>query len=832
MKRIIILGAAALMAAAAAEAKPITPQQALSRLGSSQHKMPGKDVAEIKLAHTATTESGSPAVYVFNRPEKCGYMLLSADDCALPLLGYADEGEFAPERMPEAMKWWLSEYARQIEYANENGLGGESVMQSPSRGLREPIEPMVTAKWDQIEPYNSQAPKYGAQQTYTGCVATTMAMVMHYWKYPECGRGSINYNASTIGKRLSLDFSKKKFDWDNMLETYDTEGDYTAEQIDAVAYLMKACGYSVKMNYSTSASGALAMNIGNAMVKYFNYDPNYRYALRLSHSATEWEDMIYDNLKNVGPVLYGGSSMIGGGHSFVCDGYDGDGYFHFNWGWSGISNGYFSLDALSPSALGSGGGLGGGYNFTQDAVLGIQPPTGKPAEEKVLKLIQMGSLNAEIVGGGTESTDSIKFTLVDQAEGMWVNYNPQTMKVRFGAIFEPQGDTPGGTKSYVTADHVFPIQAGYGAGTSVIGHALALTDTDLSDGTYKVTYATLADEAGAEWNPVEAAYGYYNYVVLHKQGEVYTVENEPVGNLKILDGGLSDRTLYFACMVRPTITVENPTDIEITRGFAPILLLEQDGVDYPFFLGESVLITVPPHSQVSREWVTDMHLMQNISGISTATNFKFTYFDETTYRYYTEEYVKEMTMMPNPGLPNVAFGKNPVIPGAEVVQESVIPGTIANVYVVKDKLSIPVEAGFKLANRGVFAYNMFACAMAPDWTDEGGELEILSQAGMPMFLSTSNTDFGVELSMPYAKKGVYYLIAMAYLYGSNYIPVDSSKGIIFRLDEPSAVENVTLEEIEASTAPIYNLQGVYVGTDWESLPSGLYIRSGKKIIKR
>ena len=209
---------------------------------------------------------------------------------------------------------------------------------------------MITAMWDQIEPYNNMAPLYGSERTYTGCVATTMAMVMDYWNYPEKGQGKVSYTASTIGKRIELDFSKRKFDWDNMLRSYDIDGEYSAEQTDAVAYLMKACGYAVKMDYSTSASATLAMYIGQAMAKYFNYDPNYRYELRLHHSSSEWEQIIYDNLKNAGPVLYGGGSYLGGGHSFVCDGYDGNGFFHFNWGWSGISNGYFSLDALQPDA--------------------------------------------------------------------------------------------------------------------------------------------------------------------------------------------------------------------------------------------------------------------------------------------------------------------------------------------------------------------------------------------------------------------------------------------------------------------------------------------------
>ncbi len=821
---------AALLCAAIADAKPITPEQALARLGetAAPAKAPAKNRAGSKLVHTALTEQGEPAVYVFNQPNRSGYVLVAADDCALPLLGYADEGEFSTDRMPDAMKWWIGEYARQIQYANDNGIASPTLARVP-KSNRTPIAPMITAKWDQIEPFNNMAPLYGTQRTYTGCVATAMAMVLNYWKYPEIGQGSISYSASTIGKRLSLNFGSRAIDWDNMLDVYDLDKDPTQEQIDAVAYLMKACGYSVKMNYSTEASGALAMNIGNALVKYFNYDPNFTYALRLMYSSSEWEQMLYDNLRNVGPILYGGGSMLGGGHSFVCDGYE-DGYFHFNWGWSGISNGYFALDALTPENLGSGGGEGGGFNFTQDAVLGVQPATGQPAEIKEPKLVQMGSLNAEIIRDEA-GADIVNFTLIDQEDGMWVNYNPATLNVYLGVLIQPQGDTPGTVKGMKTVDRVLDIQAGYGTGPSATPHTINLAEANLADGTYKLTYATLSKEEGSEWNEVAVAYGNYNYVILRKQGDTYTVENQPLPQLNIVDGGFTDRLIYYGCAVHPTITVENPTDVELNKGFAPALMLEVDGESYPFFLGESVQITVPPHSTVTREWVTDLYLLQQV-GISSDIQFSLTYFDEGTYKFLTDKFSKPVTLKANPGLPDVVFGSEVTIPGAEVVEEEVIEGQYARVFIVDDKYNIPLETSFRLGARSTFAYTMLACVLAPDWGAESGTYEIIAQSGHPMFLSTKDSPFETTLSIPNAKRGQHYLLTMAYIYGSNYVQVDPYKNIVFRLSDPSAVENVTIETIDEANAPIYNLQGVCLGTDWDSLPAGLYIRSGKKLLKK
>ena len=173
---------------------------------------------------------------------------------------------------------------------------------------------------------------------------------MNYWKYPERGKGTITYTASTIQKRLSMNFAAKAFDWANMLDRYEA-GQYDDTQAGAVAYLMKACGYAVKMDYGTDSSGALAMNVANALTRYFDYDGNIDYQLRQYYSSTEWAEKMYANLRDVGPVIYGGGSMIGGGHSFICDGYSSDGYFHFNWGWTGMSNGYFKLEGLNPYAL-------------------------------------------------------------------------------------------------------------------------------------------------------------------------------------------------------------------------------------------------------------------------------------------------------------------------------------------------------------------------------------------------------------------------------------------------------------------------------------------------
>lgn len=300
----ILAGALLLVSFLGADGRSLTPAEALARLetdGPANGSMRApRQTSELRLALTQQTPEGDPAVYVFENTADRGYLIVSADDSARPLLGYSDSGEFA-EELPPAMKWWLEEYARQIEYA-----ASHRTLSMPFKETEKPdrkaIEPLLKTSWDQDAPFNSQCPKYGSLETYTGCVATAMAQVMKYWEYPERGQNRISYNASTIGRRLSLDFSAKAFDWKNMIDDYD-DGNYTQEQADAVAYLMKACGYAVKMDYGTDSSGALAMNISSALTHFFNYDGNIDYRLRAYYGAYEWEQMIYDNLSEVGPLL-------------------------------------------------------------------------------------------------------------------------------------------------------------------------------------------------------------------------------------------------------------------------------------------------------------------------------------------------------------------------------------------------------------------------------------------------------------------------------------------------------------------------------------------------
>ncbi len=794
MTRKLILTGLALSMVAGAMADPITPEEALMRAGKSG--MPGTRGIEAsaapQLSLTKMTDAGSPAVYVFNNEED-GFLILSADDVAYPLLGYSDSGRITPEEVElnPALEWWLSEYARQIEYASAHKIpaGSNSIKIPSTRAGREPIAPMIKTTWDQGEPYYNQCPLKGVDRTYTGCVATAMAQVMNYWKYPEVGRGQIGYDCEGLGKRLSMNFSRQKFDWDNMLPSY--SGKYTEAQADAVAYLMKACGYAVKMEYGTDSSGALAMNISNGLKKFFNYDPNMLYTLRQYYHSSQWDEMIYDNLKNVGPILYGGASMLGGGHSFICDGYDGNGLFHFNWGWTSMSDGYFSLDALNPESLGAGGGSGGGYNFTQDALFGIQPPTGLPEEYRPEFLTQMGSLGAWI---DEKEKGILHFQLWGEEMAMWVNYNPSVVRVGFGAIIEPQGNTPGEVVKMPVSDARYEMRPGYGTSTEYFDPSIDLLKLGLSDGVYKLTFATYdLDEENPEYVPVKTSYNYFNYVTLKKTGEKFEVVVDEIWSLGVEDAEIVG-DFYYGCPVTVRAKIRNNSDIELTSGVAPCFAINTEEGPAMAFLGESILVTLPPHSSVEREWTTSIY---NLAGVKVTEdmNVIFSFFDEMTYVIYQNDFAKTVTMKANPGPPTLDYGTAaPTIAQTPVMNEISPNGNKIAVYQVPEaeKNNIKVRANIKLKS-GYCNYPIYALVLTPAPSEEeSGRMAIEYYNGEVMQLEQGvRKRFSTTLNFQAGKPDILYSIALGYLYDNGIVPISGPWAYMRLIPDLTAVDQIT-----------------------------------------
>ena len=328
-------------------------------------------------------------VYAFNI-DGGGFIIASGDSRTLPVLGYSDSGIIDWDNMPDNMRAWLKGYDEAIialgeltDFENGDDILG---LNSPSRTERIAVAPLIKTHWNQDGPFWDQIPTYdGAndhwvgQKCYVGCVATTMAQIMNYYKWPldstaEIPAYTINTTYNVARKDWTIDgLDSVKFDWDNMLDTYvgfDTvAGQYkllgTVEQQQAVATLMRYCAQSLEMDLSPEGSGATTSLIPKGLYSYFGYAPTAYMADRFCYDTDEWEDLIYGEISSGRPVPYSGAGTSSG-HSFICDGYDGNGFFHFNWGWGGSRDGYYSLSVLNPTSRAIG------YSLQQDAVIGIK----------------------------------------------------------------------------------------------------------------------------------------------------------------------------------------------------------------------------------------------------------------------------------------------------------------------------------------------------------------------------------------------------------------------------------------------------------------------------
>jgi hypothetical protein len=338
---------------------------------------------------SASTKSATrdDLLYIFDINQDEGFIIVAGDDHAAPILGYSFEHSFNATNIPDNVRKWMEGYKNQVRYVRSNPeaaspqaleewellRSGKSLNATKSASA---VEPLITTKWNQNPYFNALCPydsEYG-DYAVTGCAATAMAQIMKYWNYPESGSGYYSYSHDTYGV-LSANFGATRYDWNAM-------PDMVNEVNLAVATLMYHCGVSIEMDYGVAAnggSGAYVISshsptencVEYALKTYFDYDPSLKGLERSNYSTPEWIGLLKKELDEGRPVEYCGFGS--GGHAFVCDGYDSNDYFHFNWGWGGYNDGYYLVDALNPPGVGTGGGAGN-YNYNQQALTGIRPP--------------------------------------------------------------------------------------------------------------------------------------------------------------------------------------------------------------------------------------------------------------------------------------------------------------------------------------------------------------------------------------------------------------------------------------------------------------------------
>lgn len=315
--------------------------------------------------------SDNAAFYIINNREG-GFVIVAGDDALYPYVAYSDNGNFTYDDMPSHIKAFMdmiqnavSRLVKAGEKQQRLSYPRPSIMSSHAAS----VEPLLgDIMWNQSSPWNGQTPLISGKHTPVGCVATATSQIMRYHRWPDRGTGTMTYTENR-GATHTVNFDTD-YDW-SLMPANDANG-FTREQSNMLAKLCYNVGVSEHMQYGLKGSGTISQYVPTALRKYFRYDKNVRLILRETVTQDQWEDMIRTELTARRPVYYAGASS-GGGHAFVCDGYNVHGLYHINWGWGGQSNDYFNLNLLNPEALGIGGGTGGGFNEGQEIIINIKP---------------------------------------------------------------------------------------------------------------------------------------------------------------------------------------------------------------------------------------------------------------------------------------------------------------------------------------------------------------------------------------------------------------------------------------------------------------------------
>ena len=332
--------------------------------------------SDLQLITTYRTSDNEAAFYIFNTEH--GFVIVSAVDYAIPILGYSDEGQFHEDNIPVQMEEYLQGFVEQIQYGKDVNLSADEetalqweLVKTTGRINNEKatnaVSPLLSTVWDQSQNYNNMCPTDSngpGGHVFAGCVAAAMGQIMKYWGYPTTGNGSHTYTPSGYPQQ-SANFGATTYDWSNMPNQLTASS--TSTQINAVAKLLWHCGISVNMMYGFNGSGAFDSDAASALTTYFRYSTDLSLAYKNDYTNSSWFALMKSYLDQGIPMYYSGNNAnYDSGHAFVCDGYNSSNQLHFNWGWSGYYNCYFSLGALIPYGSDN-------YSYINCAIVNIHP---------------------------------------------------------------------------------------------------------------------------------------------------------------------------------------------------------------------------------------------------------------------------------------------------------------------------------------------------------------------------------------------------------------------------------------------------------------------------
>ena len=549
--------------------------------------------AKMKLVYKSHgKKADNNLLYAFDRGTANGFVVVAGDDRAPQILGYTDTGSFDISNMPENMRWWIQQYEQQMRYLQDNP---KARLTSPKRNVNVVAPMLGEIEWNQESPYNANCPYMSyydedneetvSGKAPTGCVATALAQVMRYHKWPNESKGNISYTTYTLKQNITADLNAT-YNWDLMLPTY-TGVTATDEQKAEVAKLMYNVGAALKSDYTPSGTGATDVDVVPTLVRYFNYDPGARYVQRDYTAVNLYEQGLINEIEAGRPVPYGGVTKKNEGHFFVLDGINEDGYYHINWGWGGLSNGYFLISSLDPDAQGVGGSTSTytAFKYHQLYISGLQKPQEGSKTGWNIMANDISKINDTYAKG-----DEINTTIYD-AYNNSCSYD--TLKCKFyWDIYDSEGTII--EKNFIKND---TLALNYGFDKLTTNFKIP---ADIADGEYTVKLDfTQAEDDYTEIHNVAMKAGANKYYKLNVEGDEVNVST--AAGLKLSIESVTPERLKAGETSDLKVTFKN-TGEDYVGDFNFFLYVNGKKNVYPNYTSPQRIVSIPANSTVTLDF--------------------------------------------------------------------------------------------------------------------------------------------------------------------------------------------------------------------------------------
>ena len=730
--------------------------------------------SELTRAVTGVADGNDAAIYVFNSDNS--FVIISADDRTPAVLGYSDHGVYDMKKAPDGLKamlGWL-----QASVRNYSTTRGEV-------SIHDAIKPLLTTKWNQHSPYNLFCPydEVNDAPSVTGCAATAMAQIMKYHEWPSA------------------------YDWSLMKDEYDSGDESAAAQ--EVAKVMKDAGESVYMKYSANGSFANADGISEAFRNTFGYSISTELVSRAYFTAQEWDELIYSNLENKMPVYYGGTAIdiddskgylqgVEAGHGFVVDGYDGKGLYHVNWGWGGLSDGFFLLSLLNPENQGAGGTSGSeGYTIRVSAIVGIKPvkPTEKAVSARRLRASSFSVVDGQTTLSRSSTSEDFPSFKTKIGIGNFITGSEDgTFDV--GLLLCKGNELLSLLDSKSSTD--FPKDKGF------LFNLESKIGKGLSNGTYQLR-AVCRESGKEDWVFCQLATSCYVEAVVNDLSltlAVRGIDNDGVAKFTANSKEISSDP----CERRPITFKLNLTD-QNKESNSPIYLWGNEDPE------KTVLLAgIGTNLDPGETGDVEIHYTPQRSG-------DFTFYISGSATDYTESLVETFEV-------NVA-ARVPYDLDVEVALE------VEDADPENKVAGTALEGVAKIKNNSSEAYQdpvrIWLLKENPSTGEFNSVTRVVRSADIPV---------GETAEVPFEfydlKTDVNYALVVQMYENTDWKFVNLVNGgipqsAIFMLVDATGIQSI---QSDAPDAEVYNLNGVFMGkaSDLKSLPKGLYIINKKKVV--